>query len=1060
MTLPFFGETRVSGIAVGPGTRVVEIDVVNKPPADDDYRVSAFIGPVEGEFEDAFATAEPFTVSVLANDHVDIVDAPTEINPIGTVTVEIDYAAQEHISSEARDIVVSLLGPGTNFLFFGEDRITNVEVGSGTVVAEIDVENLPPVGDYRLSAFIGPEGKGSDEAFAVSTPITVSVRANDDVDIVDAPTEINPIGTVSVEIDYAAQEHISSEARDIVVSLLGPAPAFLFFGEDRISNVEVGSGTVVAEIDVENLPPAGTNYQFSAFIGPVGQNFEQAFATAEPVTVSIRTNDQIEIVAAPMEVNPIGTFMVELAYQAQTHISEDPRDIVVTLLASTNFAFHGEARLTEIATGSGTVVAELNVENLPPVGDDYRLSAFIGGTGGDFADAFATAEPVTISVRSNDHIEIEDATREISPIGTVTVELAFDAKEHISSGPRDLLVTLLRPSDNFAFFGETRLTGIEVGPGTRVTEIEVVNRPPAGDDYRLTAFLGPQGGTAEQAFSTSEPFTVTVLPGDELSFTTAPSVITPSGSQLIELRYAARENISTSDRDIVISLLSDGDFTLFGFKRIPAIQAGSDGVVSTVVNVVNDPPEGTNYLWTAFMGPAGGNFPNSFVQANPVSVEITTVGEESAAFTMAASSDDAEEASNGTVSLTSTDLELVEEAGQAQLVGIRFDEIDLPKNATLLNAYVQFVVDEVSRGSAVLSIQAEAADDALTFSTATNDLSSRPRTSASVSWNPQAWTEVGERGPVQRTADISLLLQEVMSRPGWVSGNAVSLLISGSGRRTAEAFDTAAEVAPVLHVDYTVVNTPPSVDAGEDQTVNLSESALLNGVVTDDGLPDPPAAVTLEWSKQTGPGEVTFSDPSLAATSASFSEAGVYVLVLTANDGSENGDSDSVTITVEDNVGVEPLFTAYNDLSWAEGQLSENITLYTSDEGSGEPPQGSSGLLVDYETGQDTAVTLSVTGGTWIGPVHAAQGSLSESGTDAHDVFDGIVDATGILNRGATDIVLHLAGLDPSLRYEVVVFGNRDNPSYTGPDQPNEPVGSGLLCQREYAWGQFWWCIG
>ena len=75
-----------------------------------------------------------------------------------------------------------------------------------------------------------------------------------------------------------------------------------------------------------------------------------------------------------------------------------------------------------------------------------------------------------------------------------------------------------------------------------------------------------------------------------------------------------------------------------------------------------------------------------------------------------------------------------------------------------------------------------------------------------------------------------------------------------------------------------------------------------------------------------------------------------------------------------DEVLKEP-FIAYNDLSWDSGQLTMNITRYTTDEGTGIPPDGSEGSLVDYESGDVLPVQLRVDGGRWNGPIHAAVGS-------------------------------------------------------------------------------------
>jgi glucose/arabinose dehydrogenase len=93
------------------------------------------------------------------------------------------------------------------------------------------------------------------------------------------------------------------------------------------------------------------------------------------------------------------------------------------------------------------------------------------------------------------------------------------------------------------------------------------------------------------------------------------------------------------------------------------------------------------------------------------------------------------------------------------------------------------------------------------------------------------------------------------------------------------------------------VNQSPTVNAGSDQTVTLPANASLNGVVTDDGLPNPPASFTTNWTQFSGPGTTTFGNANALNTTANFSTAGTYVLRLTANDGALSS-SDDVTITV------------------------------------------------------------------------------------------------------------------------------------------------------------------
>ena len=51
---------------------------------------------------------------------------------------------------------------------------------------------------------------------------------------------------------------------------------------------------------------------------------------------------------------------------------------------------------------------------------------------------------------------------------------------------------------------------------------------------------------------------------------------------------------------------------------------------------------------------------------------------------------------------------------------------------------------------------------------------------------------------------IWLRLCKRSCRSGWAAGNAVALVISGNGERTAVSFDGHPEGAPVLYVEYTI----------------------------------------------------------------------------------------------------------------------------------------------------------------------------------------------------------------------------------------------------------------
>jgi hypothetical protein len=170
---------------------------------------------------------------------------------------------------------------------------------------------------------------------------------------------------------------------------------------------------------------------------------------------------------------------------------------------------------------------------------------------------------------------------------------------------------------------------------------------------------------------------------------------------------------------------------------------------------------------------------------------------------VSASSGDAEEnVATGKIKPGSSDLEFGAQGGKNQLVGMRFNGLNIPQGATITNASIQFQVDETHSGAATLMIEGQATDNAPIFANANGDISSRDRTNAVVDWTPVPWTMVGEAGSDQKTSDISSIIQEIVDRQGWSRGNSLAIIITGIGRRTAESFDGDAAGAPVLHVEY------------------------------------------------------------------------------------------------------------------------------------------------------------------------------------------------------------------------------------------------------------------
>jgi len=163
------------------------------------------------------------------------------------------------------------------------------------------------------------------------------------------------------------------------------------------------------------------------------------------------------------------------------------------------------------------------------------------------------------------------------------------------------------------------------------------------------------------------------------------------------------------------------------------------------------------------------------------------------------SEDDSEQQLNASILLQSPDLDFLKD----RVVGLRFRDVKIPQGAVIDSANVEFTAAvSSSAGTLTVQIAAEAANDAMPFGTTTGDLSARPKTANPVSWDlAAAWTA----GAQQTTPNFASVLQQVVNRPGWVEGNDVVLLFSGTAGvalRKAFSHDGKPTAAALLTVEY------------------------------------------------------------------------------------------------------------------------------------------------------------------------------------------------------------------------------------------------------------------
>jgi hypothetical protein len=182
----------------------------------------------------------------------------------------------------------------------------------------------------------------------------------------------------------------------------------------------------------------------------------------------------------------------------------------------------------------------------------------------------------------------------------------------------------------------------------------------------------------------------------------------------------------------------------------------------------------------------------------------------------------------------------------------------------------------------------------------------------------------------------------------------------------------------------------------------------LEGAVSDDGLPDG-STQAITWSKVSGPGAVTFSNPSQAVTVAAFSAAGAYVLRLSASD-SQLTSSDDVTVIVN-----PP--TPTNQAPSVSSGADQTITLPDTARLNGTAS----------DDGLPTGSTLALSWSKVSGPGTVTFGNQGAAATTAAFSTAG----TYILRLTATDSVL-----SSSAEVSIIVNPANQPPSVSaGPDQ-------------------------
>ena len=453
----------------------------------------------------------------------------------------------------------------------------------------------------------------------------------------------------------------------------------------------------------------------------------------------------------------------------------------------------------------------------------------------------------------------------------------------------------------------------------------------------------PSGSTLARAWTRiSGPAAVSFSAPDSATTT---ATFTVAGSYT--LRFSASDGELASSDDVVVTI-SDAGAT----NQAPVANAGPDrsavlsgsSVQIALSGTASDDglPQGSTLqaLWSLVSGPASVSFSPSDTAAT--SASFTAAGSYVLRLSVSdgalSDSDDvgvviSSSSGGGTTAVPATQDAFTENGKNANTTILRVQNSDYRTRKSYLQFDTRSLAGPFSSSTLRLVQNGDLSGGTMTL---------RLYAAASNNWSESTITSTNAPA---RGAQLATLTANFTA--GLVVSFDVSAAVTGPGlysfileadpssRDTAFASseNSTGSARPSLIVTTgggAPANQAPVVHAGSDQSTFIRSEPVtiaLNGSAADDGLPQG-SALSLAWTRTSGPAAVSFSAPSSASTNATFTQEGTYVLRLTASDGALS-DSDEVTVTVNGAPqGTIPAsFPAVHDAYTENGQNVNNGSL-------------------------------------------------------------------------------------------------------------------------------------
>lgn len=197
-----------------------------------------------------------------------------------------------------------------------------------------------------------------------------------------------------------------------------------------------------------------------------------------------------------------------------------------------------------------------------------------------------------------------------------------------------------------------------------------------------------------------------------------------------------------------------------------------------------------------------------------------------------ASGNDGYKVSGSSWDYTDTELPFgVDVWGDASEMGLRFEGVTIPQGSTINSATLKGYLSSFGITDGTLRTKVYGIDEDNT-ATMTSDPTGRTKTTAAVDWD-----EASKTDPIT-SPDISTIVQEIVDRAGWSSGNAMGFLIPDDGSDSGPnsnyySYDGDSTKDFELTVDWTAASTTSTSTSTSSTSTSTSTTSSTTTQLAD-----------------------------------------------------------------------------------------------------------------------------------------------------------------------------------------------------------------------------------